>query len=80
MARRKTRNTERRRQDRRALRVRGVRHTSPDARKLSRALIGLAVARAEADAQQHTTTTLDRGNPAMDVNGDGDSEGGNVAD
>lgn len=36
--------------------VRGVRRDPPDLRKLSRALIALAVAQAEADAQSQGTT------------------------
>jgi hypothetical protein len=38
-------------QDERRLRVRGVRRNEPDPKKLSRAFIGLAMARAEAEAR-----------------------------
>jgi hypothetical protein len=42
----------------RRIRVRGVRHESPDLRKLARALIDLAQAQAEAEAeQQHKQQT-----------------------
>jgi hypothetical protein len=51
MPRRRQRKTNRKPQEERQLRVRGVRRGTPDARKLSRAFIGLALARAEADAQ-----------------------------
>lgn len=50
MPRRRTRTTNRRPQAERHLRVRGVRRRTPDARKLSRAFIGLALARAQAEA------------------------------
>lgn len=51
MPRRRTRKTNRQPQEERRLRVRGVRRGTPDAKKLSRAFIRLALARAEADAQ-----------------------------
>ena len=51
MPRRRRRKTNRKPQEERRLRVRGVRRGTPDERKLSRAFIGLALARAEADAQ-----------------------------
>lgn len=51
MPRRRQRKTNRVPQDQRNLRVRGMRHSTPDAKKLSRAFIGLALARAEADAR-----------------------------
>ena len=50
MPRRRKRKTNRIPQDERHLRVRGVRRSAPDATKLSRAFIGLAIARAEAEA------------------------------
>ncbi len=51
MPRHRKRKTNRKVQEERLLRVRGVRRGTPDARKLSRAFIGLALARAEAEAQ-----------------------------
>ena len=51
MPRRRRRKTGWQPQDRRRLRVRGIRRDVPDARKLSRAFIGLALARAEAETQ-----------------------------
>lgn len=51
MPRRRKRTTNRVRQEDRRLRVRGVRRGTPDARKLSRAFIGLALARAEVEAK-----------------------------
>lgn len=51
MPRRRKRTTNRVPQDERRLRVRGERRATPDAKKLSRAFIGLALARAEAEAQ-----------------------------
>ena len=51
MPRRRKRKTNRRTQGERMLRVRGIRRGTPDAKKLSRAFIGLALARAEAEAQ-----------------------------
>jgi hypothetical protein len=51
MPRRRRRKTNRRPQEERRLSVRGVRRGEPDARKLSRAFIDLALARAEAEAQ-----------------------------
>jgi hypothetical protein len=41
-------------QDERRLRVRGLRHATPDTGKLARAYIALALARAEADAKAQT--------------------------
>jgi hypothetical protein len=41
-------------QDERRLRVRGLRHATPDTGKLARAYIALALARAEADAEAQT--------------------------
>lgn len=51
MPRRRKRTTNRVRQEDRRLRVRGVRRGTPDAKKLSRAFIGLALARAEVEAR-----------------------------
>ena len=51
MPRRRQRKTAWQPQDQRRLRVRAVRRDVPDARKLSRAFIGLALARAEAETQ-----------------------------
>lgn len=51
MPRRRRRKTNRKPQEERRLRVRGIRRGTPDEKKLSRAFIGLALARAEADAQ-----------------------------
>lgn len=47
MPRRKSQTTNRRPQDQRKLKVRGVRRTTPEVHKLSRAFIGLAMARAQ---------------------------------
>lgn len=51
MPRRRNPKTNRKRQEDRDLRVRGVRRDVPDAKKLSRAYIGLAMARAAAEAR-----------------------------
>ena len=51
MPRRRQRKTNRVPQDERRLRVRGIRCGTPDAKKLSRAFMGLALARAEAEAK-----------------------------
>lgn len=56
MPRHRKRKTNRKAQEDRLLRVRGVRRGTPDARKLSRAFIGLALARAEAEAQAQVET------------------------
>jgi len=56
MPRRRVRKTDRKQQEERRLRARGVRRDTPDARKLSRAFIGLALARAEAEAQAQAET------------------------
>ena len=56
MPRRRRRKTNRKPQEERRLRVRGVRRGAPDEKKLSRAFIGLALARAEADAQAQAQT------------------------
>jgi hypothetical protein len=57
MPRRRRRRTNRRPQEERRLRVRGIRRGVPDEKKLSRAFIGLALARAEADAQAQSELT-----------------------
>ena len=57
MPRRRRRKTNRKPQEERHLRVRGIRRGAPDEKKLSRAFIGLALARAEADAQAQAETT-----------------------
>ncbi len=51
MPRRRARTTNRRPRDERRLSVRGLRHDPPDPKRLSRAFIGLALARAEAEAR-----------------------------
>jgi hypothetical protein len=56
MPRRRIRKTDRKPQAQRRLRVRGIRQSSPDPKKLSRAFIELALARAEADAQAQAET------------------------
>ena len=61
MPRRRKRKTNWKRQEERALRVRGVRRGTPDAKKLSRAFIGLALARAEIEAQAQEEATKVRG-------------------
>lgn len=59
MPRRRKRKTNRRTQGERMLRVRGIRRGTPDAKKLSRAFIGLALARAEAEAQAEASARRD---------------------
>ena len=61
MPRRRQPTTSRRRLAERSLRVRGIRRGSPDPRKLSRAFIALAMARAEAEARAQTTHRDDAG-------------------
>lgn len=56
MPRRRRRKTNRVPQDERRLRLRGLRRGAPDARTLSRAFIGLALARAEAEARAQAET------------------------
>ena len=51
MPRRRRRKTDRKPQEERRLRVRGIWRGEPDAKRLSRAFIELALARTEADAQ-----------------------------
>ena len=72
MPRHRKRKTNRKLREERILRVRGVRRGSPDARKLSRAFIGLALARAEADAQSQEQEKHDKyqdGNPEQGSGG-----------
>ncbi len=56
MSRRRRRTTGRKPRAERQLRMRGVRRGTPDAKRLSRAFIALALAKAEADAQAHAAT------------------------
>lgn len=55
MASKRKRQTNRRYRDDRRITVRGVRRDPPDIRKLSRALISLAMAEAEREAQAEQT-------------------------
>lgn len=74
MPKRRKPSTGRKRQEDRQLRARGVRRDEPDARKLSRAFIGLALARAEAEAQADAER---RTQPAAEEKGQkGDPEHG----
>jgi hypothetical protein len=74
MPRRRVRKTDRKPQEERRLRVRGVRRGTPDAAKLSRAFIGLALARAEAEAQAQAAREADpRVRSAGQVGGDADN-------
>lgn len=77
MPRRRRRKTGWQPQDQRRLRIRAVRLDVPDARKLSRAFIGLALARAEAETQARAETEArgDRASETADVD-HGDAEGG----
>jgi hypothetical protein len=78
MPRRRGRTTNRRRLDERHLRVRGIRRGDPDPKKLSRAFINLALARAEAEAraQAEDAARQASGNAAHEngdaAEGDGD--------
>jgi hypothetical protein len=49
--------------NKRRLRIRAIRRTNPDLRKLSRALIELANAQAEAAAEAEHRTATDRATP-----------------
>lgn len=74
MPRRRARRTNRRPQEERRLRVRGVRRGEPDTRKLSRAFIALVLARAEAEAQaeaQRHTAREQHGDGGQEEAGDG---------
>lgn len=70
MPRRRKRKTNWKRQEERAIRVRGVRRGTPDAKKLSRAFIELALARAEVEAQEQAEATKVKNNYGQDGNGD----------
>ena len=70
MPRRRKRTTNRKRQDERALRVRGIRRGEPDAKKLSRAFIALALARAEAAAQADAEAGAASSNGGEEANDD----------
>ena len=48
----------------RRIRARGIRQSPPDLRRLARALIALAQAQAEADAQTLGTNAIDQSTPA----------------
>lgn len=62
MPRRRSQTTNRRPQDRRKLKVRGVRRATPEVHKLSRAFIGLAMARAQTiNATADAEATADDG-------------------
>lgn len=63
MPRRRNRKTNRRHVDERRLSIRAIRRSTPDARRLSRAFIGLALARTEleAEAQDDTRSATDKG-------------------
>jgi len=77
MPRRRTRKTDRKRQQERGLRVRGIRRGTPYATKLSRAFIGLALARAEADAQAQSDAVREAAGQEMRPGlADGGSENG----
>ena len=69
MPRRRKRKTNWKRQEERALRVRGVRRGTPDAKKLARAFIKLALARAEFEAQAQAQATT-RANKPMQCDSD----------
>lgn len=61
MPRRRNRKTTRRHLDERRLSIRALRRSTPDARRLSRAFIGIALARAELEAKaQSDAPTVDR--------------------
>lgn len=70
MPRRRQRKTNRVPQDQRNLRVRGMRRGTPDAKKLSRAFIGLALARAEAEARAHAEAVDVQGPASPDGSGE----------
>lgn len=78
MPRRRKRTTNRVPQDQRRLRVRGQRREVPDAKRLSRAFIGIALARADAEARaqaERAAATTDRGAPSDSESPDGESGG-----
>lgn len=74
MPRRRIRKTDRKPLEQRRLRVRGIRLSSPDPKKLSRAFIELALARAEADAQAQVEKA--RRDPGDSDHGDGEADDG----
>lgn len=82
MPRRRTRKTNWKPQHERRLRIRSIRRGTPDARKLSRAFIGLALARAEAEAQaeakKQQKTRRDKHSTDTTGTGHGDSSDGGV--
>ena len=78
MPRHRKRKTNRKVQEERLLRVRGVRRGSPDARKLSRAFIGLALARAEAEAQASAEAACRSGSEEKRNRGDKEIQDGNL--
>ena len=51
--------------NKRRLRIRAIRRTDPDLRKLSRALIELANAQAEAEAEAEHRAAIDRATPTQ---------------
>ncbi len=74
MPRRRIRKTNRKSQEERRLRVRGIRRGTLDAKRLSRAFIELALARAEADAQAEAVRRASRHKQA------GNGDGGEIED
>lgn len=78
MPRRRQRKSNWQPQDQRRLRIRGIRREVPDARKLSRAFIGLALARAEAETQARAEAEACAA--AQHATGDGAESGGGEAE
>jgi hypothetical protein len=76
MPRRRRRTTNRQPQDRRQLRIRGLRLDNPDVSKLSRAFIGLALARAAAEAQAEADARSNRSAANHDPVSGADSDAG----
>ena len=74
MPRRRKRKTNWKQQDERILRIRGVRRGTPDAKKLSRAFIGLALARAEVEAREQAAAQQ------ANVNEENNRAGGDAQD
>ena len=77
MPRHRKRKTNRKAQEERILRVRGVRRGTPDPKKLSRAFIGLALARAEAEAQAQGEAASSKNRHGKRDRGDGEIPDGN---
>ncbi len=77
MPRRRQRKASWQPQDQRRLRIRAIRLDVPDARKLSRAFIGLALARAQAEtlARAEAEASADR---QASTGGAGDANAGNA--